>query len=407
MIADISYKEYKKSSDIHGTILYPAVMVAPMQKDILNKLIANNNCNTIFDPFHGSGTSLYESMKISNTLKLIGCDINPLANLITKVKLQGVNDGIYNDINTLKSYLFSDDQTEEHYFNNINKWFRKDIIKSLSKIRSSIIKINNSQNRLYFWYILSDIVRKYSNTRSSTYKLHIKPTEVINNIIDNSIEDYIYSVVNNVEMFKNSSNNFTLYKSDVLEKIKDFEEDSFDISITSPPYGENATTVPYGQFSMLSLYWIDSKDLDLEGWELDNYSKIDNASLGGKKRVPDFNDFELELLKPYITQISNSKKQKVINFFDDYFLFLRQLCRVTNKYIVMTLGNRTVDGININLTDITKKYLECNNFINIDLGKRKIPQKRMPHRISAVNNKPVKSINHEYVIIHEKQVLNN
>lgn len=406
MLQDISYKDYRKKSDIHGTALYPAVMVAPMQNDILAKLINENDCNTIFDPFHGSGTSLYESAKLSNSIRLVGCDINPLANLITKVKLQGVNSNIYNDIKTLKGYISNDNSIENHDFNNINKWFRQDIIKSLSILNRSIIKIKNKQNRLYFWYMLSDIVRKYSNTRSSTYKLHIKPIDTINNIVDNSISDYLSNIDDNAGMFEESNNNFHLYKSDILEKIKDFEENSFDISITSPPYGDNATTVPYGQFSMLSLYWIDPSDLELDGWELDNYAKIDNASLGSKKRISNLGSFELNLLKPYLDQISNSKKGKVINFFDDYFLFLKQLCRVTSQYIVMTLGNRTVDGININLTDITKEYLEYNNFINIDLGKRKIVQKRMPRRTSTVNNKPVESINHEYVIIHKKQNLN-
>lgn len=55
-------------------------------------------------------------------------------------------------------------------------------------------------------------------------------------------------------MFEHSYNNFTLYKDDILKIIKNFKNNYFDITITSPPYGENATTVPYGQFSMLPLY---------------------------------------------------------------------------------------------------------------------------------------------------------
>lgn len=405
MIADISYKYYKKSSDIHGTVLYPAVMVAPMQKEILRKLIIPNKPMNIFDPFHGSGTSLYESVEISKNVQLFGCDINPLANLITKVKLQGVSENILTDIENLENLLLEDNiDNNNHSFNNINKWFRQDIIKSLSIIRRSIMQIDNSKNRLYFWYIMSDIIRKYSNTRSSTYKLHIKSLFSIKNIENNVISDYLNSVKRNISMFEYSHDKFTLYKSDILDKINDFEENSFDISITSPPYGENATTVPYGQFSMLSLYWIDNKDLELEGWELENYSKIDNASLGGQKRIANFNNFELKLLEPYLNQISHSKKQKVINFFDDYFYFLKELCRVTSDYIVMTLGNRTVDGININLTDITRKYIENEGFINIDYGQRQIPNKRIPPKTSTVNKKPVKSITHEYVIIHKKQV---
>jgi site-specific DNA-methyltransferase (cytosine-N4-specific) len=41
MNLDISYQNYKKSADIHGTVLYPAVMVAPVQKEVLTWLMAN------------------------------------------------------------------------------------------------------------------------------------------------------------------------------------------------------------------------------------------------------------------------------------------------------------------------------------------------------------------------------
>lgn len=400
---NISYENYKKCSDIHGTVLYPATMVAPMQHDILKKLINPNIHINIFDPFHGSGTALYESATISKNINIFGCDINPLANLITKVKLQGVTNNIYNDIETLEFQIENDKCADSnHNFKNINKWFRQDIINSLSIIRRSIMFITDDKNRLYFWYCLSDLIRKYSNTRSSTYKLHSKPLYSIKNIKNNVIKDYLDSVKNNVPMFEHSYNNFTLYKDDILKIIKNFKNNYFDITITSPPYGENATTVPYGQFSMLPLYWIDNKDLELEGWELENYSKIDNASLGSKKRIAKFNNFEYSLLEPYLTKISDSKKQKVINFFDDYFYFLKEICRVTNKYIVMTLGNRTVDGININLTDITKKYIGKKEFISIDYGKRQIPNKRIPNKTSAVNKKPVNSINYEYVIVYKK-----
>ena len=40
-------------------------------------------------------------------------------------------------------------------------------------------------------------------------------------------------------------------------------------------------SVTYGQFSILILYWINQFDLELDGWEFDNFSKIDRESLGG------------------------------------------------------------------------------------------------------------------------------
>ena len=58
MLEDITYSTYKKKSDIHGTVLYPAVMIAPMQKEVLEALLCDKDIKSIFDPFHGSGTAL-------------------------------------------------------------------------------------------------------------------------------------------------------------------------------------------------------------------------------------------------------------------------------------------------------------------------------------------------------------
>jgi len=150
MLENIEYKEYRKQNDIHGTVLYPAVMVAPIQKDIIQELILNNDIHSVFDPFHGSGTALYETMEIDAQMHLVGCDINPLANLITKVKLNGVNESIYHDINKLKELINNPIEIFPYSFPNINKWFREDIIESIQKIRTAIIQVDNDNNRLFF-----------------------------------------------------------------------------------------------------------------------------------------------------------------------------------------------------------------------------------------------------------------
>lgn len=401
MLTDISYRDYRKQNDIHGTVLYPATMIAPVQKDIIQDIMKQDKLQSIFDPFHGSGTALYEAAEIDQTIRLVGCDINPLANLITKAKLIGISKNIDSDIHSLK-LLIEKNTADTYSFNNIDKWFREDIANDLRRIRQAIIEIENQQNRLYFWSLFSYIVRKYSNTRSSTYKLHSKNTEKIAQMKNNVIKDFINSIEENVEKYHNSTDNFELYKADTLVKIKDFPNKAFDMSITSPPYGDNQTTVPYGQFSSLALHWINDDDLNLEGWELDNYSIIDSKSMGGSKKKLSFDQFSLSLIYPYISRIIESKQEKVLNFFDDYFDFMQQLCRVTDKYIVMTLGNRTVDRVNIDLTNISKTYLEYLGFKNIQILSREIPSKRIPRKTSNVYNESVDSMNSEYVIIHQR-----
>ncbi len=56
-----------------------------------------------------------------------------------------------------------------------------------------------------------------------------------------------------------------------------------DLLVTSPPYGDNATTVPYGQHAFLPLQWIDLDDIDsgISPELLANTHAIDSRSLGG------------------------------------------------------------------------------------------------------------------------------
>lgn len=402
MLENIEYKDYKKKLDIHGTVLYPASMIAPMQSEVLLELIKNHRIFTIFDPFHGSGTALYEAMMIDSNIHLIGCDINPLANLITKVKLQGVSKNIENNFKILKERIKKPEYIENILFPNVEKWFRKDILETIELIKAAIQSISDQEDRQFFWVILCDCIRKYSNTRSSTYKLHIKEKEKIERMKNNLEKDYIKSIDNAIEKYCFHSNNFTLYKKDTLDLLTQLPENYIDITISSPPYGDNATTVPYGQFSMLALYIIDQRDLNLEGWELNNYSIIDSRSMGSNKKGNTLSLLERQLIEPYVEKISSKKKEKVIDFFNDYFIFLQEICRITKGYIALTLGNRTVDRIKINLADITRLYLEENSFKNIEFAERDILNKRTPKITSLVNSQPVSSMNKEYMIVHKR-----
>ena len=402
MTLDISYETYKKSSDIHGTVLYPAVMVAPVQKEVLKWLIGGRKNISIFDQFHGSGTALYEAADIDQSITVIGYDINPLASLITLVKLQGIDEESFDrDFDKLKENLLADIDCPSLSFYKSEKWFKPGILKSLSKISFAIRKIENDKNRRFFWVMLCDIVRKYSNTRSSTYKLHIKERTKIDSLKNDAINDFISKINASSGYYNKHFKNIELIKGNSLELIKTLNDNSIDIIITSPPYGDNATTVTYGQFSYLQLSFIDEKDLSLDGWELSNCQAIDSSSMGGSYSKVMLDELGEKLTKPYLKKIPQSKHKKIIRFFSDYFSFLDEASRVSNQYIVMTLGNRTVNRIKINLAGITEKYLQSKGFFKKKKLSRKIFSKRTPSSI-IVNNKKTDTMNKEYVLIMEK-----
>ena len=402
----LTFKNYKNNG-LNSIALYPAMMIDEMQKCILEevlKIYDKKENLVLLDPFHGAGTSLLIAKELG--LHQIGFDINPLANLITKTKLYNYDNSVFEDKNKLFAILDSDIEYENHSFEKIEKWFRKDIIKSLSKVRMSIIKIENKKNRLLFWTIFSNVVRKYSNSRSSTFKLHIKEQSKIDSMENKVIDDFKKEIENALQKISYSTdNNITtnLYCGDSLNLLDIIDENSIDIICTSPPYGDNSTTVTYGQFSSLALRWILREDLDSSVDKVDyNYSSIDNLSLGGKKRNLILN---LKCASSYIDSLSKSKKQKVINFVTDYVDIFSKLSTKIKKggFMILTVGNRKVDNKLFPFVKVNDELAKLFGFVKIIEKRRDILNKRIAKKISKVNSTSVESMSEEYILIYKKE----
>ena len=394
------------STGIHKISAYPATMVPDMQNELI-KLIKSEDksVQNILDPFHGSGVTLVEGMK--NDLTPIGIDINPLANLITLVKLQGVSKRqikLSNNriIELLRKESF---EFEIHDFYNINKWYREDFIETFSKIRAAIQRERYKNIRQYYWVCLINILKKYSNTRSSTFKLHVKTQKDIDSMSNEIIEDFIKNIEKSYVFLPNfiQYDKKNLYIGKAEDILSEFENGTVDLICTSPPYGDNPTTVTYGQYSILPLYWIDKSDLGKFDEQLiANYSSIDSNSLGGSQRVR--SSFESSILNNFLPRIDDKKQKKVKNFVLDYLNVISELVRVlkVGKYIVLTLGDRRVDNKVVPLSTITTEYLESNGFILEKVITRNIPKKRMPRKVSMVGGNSVESMNQEHVLIFKK-----
>ena len=381
-------------------------MVPDMQNELIRIIKGEDkSVQNILDPFHGSGVTLVEGMK--NDLTPIGIDINPLANLITLVKLQGVSKNqIKFSNNRIINLLYKESfEFEIHDFYNINKWYREDFIETFSKIRAAIQKERYKNIRQYYWVCLINILKKYSNTRSSTFKLHVKTQEDIDSMSNDIIEDFIKNIEKSYVFLPSfvQYNKKSLYIGKAEEILSEFADGTVDLICTSPPYGDNSTTVTYGQYSMLPLYWIDKSDLGKFDKQLiANYSSIDSNSLGGNQRVR--SNFESSVLNDFLSRIDDKKQNKVKNFVLDYLNVMTELVRVlkVGKYIVLTLGDRRVDNQVVPLSTITTKYLESNGFILEKAITRNIPKKRMPRKVSKVGGNSVESMNQEHVLILKK-----
>jgi len=114
-------------------------------------------------------------------LNLRGQDINPLSILLCRAKSGPFYAESANErTKDLLARLRADGSTKlEANFTGIKKWFRGDVAIALSKIRRAIRPERYLWCRRFFWLALAETVRQTSNSRTTTYKLHIRTPEDI------------------------------------------------------------------------------------------------------------------------------------------------------------------------------------------------------------------------------------
>lgn len=406
----------RKKTQLERLFKYPAKMVSVMQEEILNFFVENLNIKSICDPFMGSGTILDLAVKL-NIETIYGNDLNPYSYILNKNKLFYDNFDDFlakEDVNNFKKKYNDLSLEREHFFNKIDKWYKKDVIEELSKIRF-ILYSSNFHYEKYLELALINVAKDFSNARNSTSKLHIKTEENIKKInsslVFSKFLKYFFQMVDAVKIELNISNskNYNLFNENI-NKINNFiEEKSVDLIVTSPPYGDNKTTISYGQFSILPLLWLNKfNNSDYEY----NFSKIDTDSLGGKLENSLVKREFLNEISPTFCKLSKKfigKKSfnKVIAFIYDFFIALKNIDFILKNqgYIVFTLGNRRVSDIEIPFDKIVIELLKyLNNYSLVSNFKRNIPMKTIPRITSKVKNKSVKSISKETVLILQKNI---
>lgn len=425
-----------KKEHIHKLLTYPATMVPEMQSKLLELIISlDPSINNILDPFMGSGTILVEG--ILRGLKVSGIDINPLAYLLCDTKTS------YIDTQTLEKYkkkvfnrLDQVDQMEnikEVEFTNVKKWYKDDIIKYLSYIKNEILEIEKITVRRFFWICFCSILIESNNSRKSTFKLHIKPQEQIDNFKYDVIKKFKKCVENNIDRYieyinllgnksskqKEMLNGHKLYYGNTIKILKDkrsFKTESIDLIVTSPPYGDNHTTVTYGQFSNLPLRWVELKDIHLNVSKkmVEKITSIDKESLGGRNYI--LTDIEssnilersktlADIYKELLNENEVEKAKKIASFTIDFESAFIEMARVLKQdgYMILTVGNRRVHNKVIELNKIIYELSEVYNLKVIYECTRNISNKRIPSKVSTIkNNGAVSSIKKEYIIIIRK-----
>lgn len=361
---------------------YPAMMIPQVANRLIN--LYGKNAKALFDPYCGTGTSLVEANL--KGIDAYGTDLNPMARLIANAKTTIIDLQIldlylkeFNDFLFSLNFGIKKSNIVAPSFKNVDFWFKKETKTKLANIKQFINNIKSE----FKLYRMSEKQRETFNP--DTFGL------INAKLIRNRTGLKAY-----VEKNKNSTKT-KIYDFDSSKNIDKIKEDSIDIVVTSPPYGDSRTTVAYGQFSRLSNQWLD----------IENACQIDNQLMGGKaKNIKKIGIDVIDRTVKKIVDEDEKRARDIYSFYEDYSKSIVNVSKVIKKkgYACYVVGNRRVKDTILPTDEITKCLFQEYGFEYQNTFIRSIPNKRMPSKNSPTNEtgKKATTMNNEYIVIMKK-----
>jgi DNA modification methylase len=361
----ISYEQTRYSHGIHK---YPAKFFPELPRWLIQKYSKQNDW--ILDPFGGSATIGIEALL--NQRNSVCVDIDPFAQFIAKVKTTFLDIEeleIYTDILIRKITEYKEEKVtlrDIPCFPYRDNWFEDFIIKELAYIKKTILLLPISKElRLFFLACFSSIIRNVSNaddncTRTVVRKIlnkQIYPSMALANFVEKLLL-YKSRIKEFIICYNNSVKSIISTDSDARE-LK-FNDNYFDLAVTSPPY---VNAVDYPRTHQLELYWLDlavgsltplkKQQIGTESVSIDNYSK--------------FNEIGIKIADEILYKIYKEDKRRAFiayKFLLDMEKNLVEVYRTLKqkgKYAIV-IGNNQIRGNNFESWKYLMPIAERNNF---------------------------------------------
>ena len=442
----------------HGIHSYPAMMVSPISKNIIDIVKQFKHVDSLFDPFAGSGTVLVEGM-LAGIPTVAGNDINPLALLLSKVKTTPIDrtelqneyielknrlDTLYNKYDFLIYFvddyivktkgldltskdgwgcdapIYLDEFYQEYQltlkaptFKNIGYWFRPRVIFELTLIKSAIAETSNKDVRDFFSVAMSEIIRLVSNRRNGEFKMFRMTPEKVAKFNPDTKQEFIKILERNIDKMSDFTDAYdylsvtpqvTIFREDAC-KLPSVPTDTYDLIVTSPPYGDSRTTVAYGEYSRLSMQWLDIFELTEK-----EIMSVDRTLMGGQKYRNGFEyTVKSSVLRDILDRIKDVDLERagdVFSFYNDLEQSIAAIAEKTKKdgYQFWVVANRTVKGEVIPTDKIIEEISQHYGLQYVYTIDRNIVNKVMPSANSPTNEvgKTSSTMTVEHIVVLRK-----
>lgn len=392
----------------HGYHRYPAKFLPNLVKKIIEDYTQKDDL--VADFFAGCGTTLVEA-KVHGR-RSIGVDINPVAELITKAKINPIEpkklekrfDAI---IDILEEYN-PKDYTNIDVHERIDYWFSKQHKEKIAFLYEKILASRDKSVKDFFLVALSHILKNCSKWLQSSTKPQIDPEK-------NPPDPFVAFKAHAKQMIKRNNEFFNqLSKNDYLKteceiRLEDARKTSIKSNtvgaiITSPPY---VTSYEYADIHQLTAYWFEYIT-DLTGFR--------KNFIGTFYSLNQETESDSELAQKIINDLLIKDKRtakEVANYFKDMHAVAKEIYRVLKKdgYVCLVIGNTTFKNVKIKSAEVFSEILISLGFEFVEIIKRSIPHKLIPTirdkksgRFSKLKNKDSKLVYpEEYILIAKKK----
>ncbi len=388
----------------HGLHSYPARMI-PQIPDMLLTYYKSGGVvsegDTVYDPFSGSGTTAVEGRL--HGLNAEGNDINPLACILSRTKsipleipqlktarddlLEGLTDNLRSVRTAYENDALELDQEPEIR----DGWFPEPQLYELWEIRNRIDGIEQAYNNeiaRFFRIVLSSVTLDVSYQRNGEYKRYRMPEEKREEHNPDVYDKFRVKLSKNISMMEEFSSqadhslstsiHYADSRTATTNGDESVAENSADIVITSPPYGDHGTTVAYGQFSQ-------DPAIIAGQHGYDEMRSVDKVGLGGAESELEPME-SLEEWSPAFGATMDALREKdgraddAMDFVRDYYEVMKETAKVLKpgQPSAWVVANRTMSRINIPTHLITRELCEHIGYEHEVTLPREIPTKTLP-----------------------------
>lgn len=393
----------------HGYHRYPAKFLPNVVKKIIEDYAPD--CETIADPFAGCGTTLVEA-KIHGK-KSIGTDINPVAQLITKVKTTPLVpeqlQEAYDSLIELFDRFVEEDFAVIQKHKRIDYWFEPKQKAQIAFLYNAVANLEKDETIKEFFYVcISHILKNCSRWLQSSTKPQIDSEKKIPEPFNEFKRHCQKMIKSNKEFYAKLSEEGHLNTpcNILLEDARHTSilPESVDMIITSPPY---VTSYEYADIHQLTAYWMEYVS------NIHDFRKqFIGTSYSGNQTLNVNGSVQAQEIVNALVQHGKHIAQDVAKYFNDMFDVAKEIYRILkpNGHACIVIGNTKIKDVQINSAEVFYEYLQNVGMHEITVIKRSIPHKLMPTLRDNVTGKFTKLDNpnckkvypNEYIIIMQK-----